>query len=224
MHNPQEAKRADAPRQEPIRQRRGRHAATGPQSRPFGPGTSIYESDVPPLLPEAAPGAPRGTGSRPQPLTAAPSRTSHKGPTASMRARPVRTALLTAAALGLLPLAAIPAAAHAQPQTGGRQHIAVHEGTDPSGPLLAAAHLYCFPAGGDHPDPAGACLKLAMANGDYTRVPAEHRACPRIYQPVTVVAHGTWRGKTTYYQRTYPNQCVANAESGDIFNLTPWRD
>ncbi|KOG51471.1 hypothetical protein ADK76_36095 [Streptomyces griseoflavus] len=102
--------------------------------------------------------------------------------------------------------------------------MAVHEGTDPSGPLLATARLRCFPTGGDHPDPAGSCLKLAMANGDYTRVPPEHRACPRIYQPVTVVAHGTWHGKTTFYQHTYPNQCVANAESSDIFNLTPWRD
>ncbi|MFH8410028.1 SSI family serine proteinase inhibitor [Streptomyces sp. NPDC018019] len=140
-----------------------------------------------------------------------------------MRARPVRTALLAVAALGLLPLAAAPAAAHdAQPETGGRQHIAIHEGTDPSGPVLAAAYLRCFPVGGSHPDPAGACLKLAIADGDYARVAREPRACPKIYQPVTVVAHGTWRGKTTFYKKTYPNQCIANAESGDIFNLTPW--
>ncbi|WP_050515556.1 SSI family serine proteinase inhibitor [Streptomyces rimosus] len=141
-----------------------------------------------------------------------------------MRARSVRTVLPAVAALGLLPLAATPAAAHIPPETGGRQHIAVHAGTDPSGPLLASAHLRCFPTGGSHPDPAGACLKLAMANGDYTRIPPERRVCTRIYEPVTVVAHGTWRGRTTLYQHTYPNQCVANAESGDIFNLTPWRD
>ncbi|MEV5592791.1 SSI family serine proteinase inhibitor [Streptomyces sp. NPDC052496] len=141
-----------------------------------------------------------------------------------MRARPVRTALLAVAALGLLPFAATPATADGRPETGGRQHIAIHEGTDPSGPLLAAAYLRCFPTGGSHPTPEASCLKLALANGDYARVPQAHRACPRIYQPVTVVAHGTWHGRTTAYKHTYPNQCTANAESGDIFNLTPWRD
>ncbi|MFD7664482.1 SSI family serine proteinase inhibitor [Streptomyces sp. NPDC059788] len=141
-----------------------------------------------------------------------------------MRARPVRTALLAVAALGLLPLTAAPVAAEAPPETGGRLHIAVHEGTDPSGPLLAAAYLRCFPTGGSHPAPEASCLKLALANGDLARVPQAHRACPRIYQPVTVVAHGTWHGRTTAYKHTYPNQCTANAESGDIFNLSPWRD
>lgn len=142
-----------------------------------------------------------------------------------MRSRPVRTALLAVAALSLLPFATAPAAAtDAQPETGGRQHIAIHEGTDPSGPLLAAAYLRCFPTGGSHPTPEASCLKLALANGDYARVPQIHRACTKIYQPVTVVTHGTWHGRTTAYQHTYANQCIANAESGDIFNLTPWSD
>lgn len=140
-----------------------------------------------------------------------------------MRARPVRTALLAAAALGLLPLTATPATADAPPETGGRQHIAVHEGTDPAGPVLATASLRCFPTGGDHPAPEASCLKLALANGDYNRVPQITRACLKNYEPVTVVAHGTWHGRTTFFSRTYANQCVANTESGDIFNLTPWR-
>jgi hypothetical protein len=141
-----------------------------------------------------------------------------------VRKSPLSAALLAATAtLGLLPAMAAPAAATPLPMPRGKVTITVHEGMDSTGRVNATAKLTCFPARGTHPRPWRACRLINRANGEFANLPASNRPCPKIYRPVTVVAYGTWQGKPTGFARTYGNQCTANAESSDVFNLTTWR-
>lgn len=141
-----------------------------------------------------------------------------------MRSRTRLATLLATAGLGLLPLAAGPAPATAAPAEAepvGRTVITLHDGTDSTGRVLDSVRLNCFPSrGSTHPRPHLACRVLKRAGGDFAKLPRTDRACPMIYQPVTVVAHGSWKGKPTGFARTYPNKCVAGAESSNVFNLT----
>ncbi|MFI0982602.1 SSI family serine proteinase inhibitor [Streptomyces sp. NPDC021093] len=135
-----------------------------------------------------------------------------------------RAVLPAVAALALLPfLAGSATAAAASPKPEGKLTITVHEGEDSRGAVIGSADLNCYPTSGSHPRPHLTCRKVAAVEGDLRNLTPVERPCPMIYRPVTVVAHGTWKGTPTGFARTYPNQCVANAESDNVFNLMPWR-
>jgi hypothetical protein len=125
------------------------------------------------------------------------------------------------AAGALVLVAAGPAGAAAG--TESEFTITVYNGTDASGGVRATAKLKCLPAGGTHPRPVQACRKLDQANGEFTKLTPARRACRLDYLPVTVVAHGTWKGKTKQFTGTYSNQCMADNASGDVFDLRPER-
>jgi hypothetical protein len=99
----------------------------------------------------------------------------------------------------------------------------------PAGPLgsyvLALRHdagpgieryLYCDPDGGTLIDASRACDQLRSAHGRIERIPARPGACTFQYAPVRVTAHGTWNGRPRYFERTYPNRCVAVRDTGGI--------
>lgn len=55
--------------------------------------------------------------------------------------------------------------------------------------------LTCEPAGGNHPDPAGACRALASQADPFAPVPA-NQMCTQIYGgPATAQVTGRWRGR-----------------------------
>ncbi len=64
--------------------------------------------------------------------------------------------------------------------------------------------LTCDPAGGTHPDPAGACAALAAVKAPFAPLPSD-LACTQIYGgPQTATVTGTYRGKpvNTTFSRT----------------------
>lgn len=138
------------------------------------------------------------------------------------RARPAFAALLlgAAATTGTLAAAAPAPAAQDTQRPIGAFHITLHDGTHLTDPVLARATLNCFPSrGSTHPRPLRACLTLARAGGDLAALPKQNRPCTMIHKPVTVVAEGTWRGRAAGYAHTYPNRCVADAQSAGVFDL-----
>ncbi|SHF43603.1 subtilase-type protease inhibitor [Streptoalloteichus hindustanus] len=89
-------------------------------------------------------------------------------------------------------------------------------------PSPSARHvvLTCEPTGGSHPDPEQACTQLAQVNGDFRDLNTrQDQACTLIYAPVTVTAHGFWRGRPVSYQETFPNECVLNVMTGSVFRF-----
>ncbi|GAA0453492.1 SSI family serine proteinase inhibitor [Streptomyces olivaceiscleroticus] len=142
-----------------------------------------------------------------------------------VRKRRRRAALLAVAALGLLPLttatAATAPAAAAPSQAGPHEaSIVIHAGEGTGGEVIGRATLHCFPTGGTHPRPEAACRALAGVNGDFERLRALPRPCPKIHRPVTVAAKSIWQGNATFVVRGYPNLCVAGADSAGVFDLS----
>ncbi|GAA3442003.1 SSI family serine proteinase inhibitor [Planomonospora venezuelensis] len=87
-------------------------------------------------------------------------------------------------------------------------------------PLSRARHvmLRCDPVSGTHPRGGEACRELAAAGGDPAALtPAGGRACTAEYDPVTVLAVGTWDDKTHRYERTFTNPCATHAATGSVF-------
>ncbi|GAA2615433.1 SSI family serine proteinase inhibitor [Streptomyces axinellae] len=104
----------------------------------------------------------------------------------------------------------------------GRFRITLYEGHHTSGRVVGEADLNCFPsAGSTHPRPEEACAALARVSGDFARLPAHIRRCPRPAHPVTVVAEGTWRTHPRGFAHTYAGLCAAGAESARVFDLSP---
>ncbi|MEV0589448.1 SSI family serine proteinase inhibitor [Nonomuraea sp. NPDC050310] len=109
------------------------------------------------------------------------------------------------------------------PEPRGKATITVHDGGSASGPVRDSATLNCFPTSGTHPRPHHSCRLLDQAQGNFAKLTPDNRPCVLIYDPVTVVAQGTWDGEPTAFTRTYGNQCAANGASGGVFNLHPWQ-
>lgn len=85
---------------------------------------------------------------------------------------------------------------------------------------IASATLECGPAGGSHSQHDRACRTLASVDGDFTQLPKEQILCPMIYAPVTATASGHWHARPVVFAHTYPNRCVANAESASVFDFS----
>ncbi len=86
----------------------------------------------------------------------------------------------------------------------------------PDGEVLGSATLTCSPAGGSHPNAEKACAQLTDAEGDVEKIPPEDRICPRIFDPVVMVAEGTWKGTPRSFKREFPNKCEGIGGTGGI--------
>jgi Subtilisin inhibitor-like len=94
----------------------------------------------------------------------------------------------------------------------GLIQLTIHEGTSSVGDVLEQVDLMCGPEGGPHPKRAEACEALKSVDGDLHLLPGRDGACTRIYQPVTAVAAGLWKGSRMGFERSFGNRCeLANA-------------
>lgn len=82
---------------------------------------------------------------------------------------------------------------------------------------IAATSLTCQPTGGSHPKRDAACAALIAADGDFARIKPRLQRCTMLYAPVDVSAVGTWAGKPVSFHTTYPNKCMADAQSAGVF-------
>ncbi|MCM2577294.1 SSI family serine proteinase inhibitor [Streptomyces meridianus] len=146
-----------------------------------------------------------------------------------MRMRLPRTArpALVAGAL-LVPFLALPAAASPAAPPAGRGpgavqpeahlDLAIHQG-GMNGSVVARAVLACLPVGGTHPHRASACAALERAGADFTAIPANFGSCPTVSSPVTVTANGFWKKKAVDFRKEYPNRCLAERATGEVFRF-----
>ncbi len=84
--------------------------------------------------------------------------------------------------------------------------------------------LRCDPVGGDHPHAQAACRDIAVAAGDFARLPGDpvKGVCGagfELYDPVTVSAAGEWDGVIVDYRKTFENQCKLRVATGLVFDL-----
>ncbi|MGH4034977.1 SSI family serine proteinase inhibitor [Actinomycetota bacterium Odt1-20B] len=80
--------------------------------------------------------------------------------------------------------------------------------------------LRCAPEpSGHHPRAAAACAALDEVHGDFDALRGEPRMCTKEFDPVTVSATGTHRGRMTGWHKTYPNACVLLAQTGPVFDF-----
>ena len=125
----------------------------------------------------------------------------------------------TAAAIAALAIAPMTSAA-AEEMTlpyGGSLQLSVSE----SGPeSQSAVTLNCNPNGGNHPQVEQACDQLSNHSGLVAEIGAGDSMCTMQYKPVTVRAHGVWRGESVKYTETFSNHCVAVRDTGGVlFNF-----
>ena len=67
--------------------------------------------------------------------------------------------------------------------------------------------LTCDPAGGDHPDPEGACLLLASAADRLAPVPPDRRCAQRYFGPERATVVGLWRGTPVHAELRRTDSC-----------------
>ncbi|TNC19969.1 hypothetical protein FG385_31830 [Amycolatopsis alkalitolerans] len=79
--------------------------------------------------------------------------------------------------------------------------------------------LECSPPGGTHPHAESACRTLTAVHGDFGKLPTKQRLCPMIYAPVTATALGHWHARPVVFHQTYPNRCVASAQTANVFDF-----
>jgi hypothetical protein len=99
-----------------------------------------------------------------------------------------------------------------------RLWMSVVNGEDPDGADRSWAVLVCGPDGGTHPRARAACHALREAGGDVHALPAAaERMCAKIYSPVVVEVMGRWRGRLVEYRETFPNRCLMESDTGQVF-------
>ncbi|WP_372343114.1 SSI family serine proteinase inhibitor [Streptomyces sp. KL116D] len=80
--------------------------------------------------------------------------------------------------------------------------------------------LRCEPElAGHHPYAAEACAALDDASGDLDELRGEPRTCTKEFNPVTVSATGTHRGRLTAWHKTFANACALDAATGHVFRF-----
>ncbi|MFF9896175.1 SSI family serine proteinase inhibitor [Streptomyces longispororuber] len=85
---------------------------------------------------------------------------------------------------------------------------------------IRGVRLSCVPEpSGPHPFAGRACAELDQARGDLDALPKENRACTKRFDPVTVSATGTHRGRPVTWHRTYGNACEMAASTGHVFRF-----
>ncbi|MEV0191748.1 SSI family serine proteinase inhibitor [Kitasatospora purpeofusca] len=133
-------------------------------------------------------------------LTAAPA-----GSAATAGAAPASLASATGAGLPAVGTGLRLTVAHGETPVAGTPHVAV---------------LACPPGGTTtHPDPVTACHLLDSVNGDLGRLDVDPGPCNQVYDPYTVTASGTYRGRPLTFQHTYGNHCVLLRTTGAFFDF-----
>ncbi|HEX3826991.1 MAG TPA: SSI family serine proteinase inhibitor [Sporichthyaceae bacterium] len=137
-----------------------------------------------------------------------------------MDARQLRVAVAGAATLlfsmGLVAVDAradSPAPATSSAGTSLLLTVAPQQGTGHS------VTLTC-PAGGTHPNAAGACSALNSAGGDIDKVsPKAGQMCPNFVRPVTASATGTYQKQPLSWSKTFNNACEMQRATNPIFTF-----
>ncbi|MGP4020422.1 SSI family serine proteinase inhibitor [Saccharopolyspora sp. 5N708] len=113
-------------------------------------------------------------------------------------------------------MALVPALANAETAgTGSMMNLTARGET--RGDAFRAALLTCEPAGGSHPHASAACQTLDAVNGDFNLLSGGHSMCPLVYKPVKLTAKGNWHGRPVTFEKTFSNDCVAEAATGKVF-------
>ncbi|MCI2416711.1 SSI family serine proteinase inhibitor [Saccharopolyspora sp. K220] len=109
-----------------------------------------------------------------------------------------------------------PALANAEPAaSGSMMNLTVR--SEMRGDDFRTALLTCEPAGGSHPHASAACQTLDTVHGDLNLLSEGHSMCPLVYKPVKLAAKGSWQGRPVTFEKTYSNDCVAEAATGKVF-------
>lgn len=129
-----------------------------------------------------------------------------------------RTLFAAATIVGAALTPAVASAEPAPPQLS-YLNLAVQPGGDAKS--SRAAVLTCDPSGGTHPKADVACNTLVSADGDFNSLPTGHAntVCPQIYEPVTFTAQGTWRDAPVKFEKQFSNSCVAESQTGQVFQF-----
>jgi hypothetical protein len=135
-----------------------------------------------------------------------------------MRNRLLCSALVACAALASA--GAIPAHADADArQVASTLLFTIANGENPP-QVGRTTVLSCEPADGTHPHAQEACQELATVDGDFDALSVDpKRVCPLVYDPVTVTAEGSWRGRMVQYTKTYGNLCQLEGTTGHVFQF-----
>ncbi|WP_079124634.1 SSI family serine proteinase inhibitor [Streptomyces sp. NBRC 110611] len=131
--------------------------------------------------------------------------------------RRMLAAATVAAALSISALWVAPAQPSAR--NGTYFYMVMYRGGRASGPVESEMTLTCFPEGGNHPDPGGACMALREVGGDFGRLKIAHADCTMEYSPVTIKVLGKWRDQRIKFIRIYPNRCLVAAMSDWVLNF-----
>ncbi|MFI8931088.1 subtilase-type protease inhibitor [Streptomyces sp. NPDC053474] len=132
----------------------------------------------------------------------------------------MRSLLVTSAALLALAASAVPSAAASAegPPPGGRGLFLTLSGDQNT--WIRGVLLRCAPEpSGHHPFAREACAELDRAGGDFDELPHEDRICTKEFDPVTVGATGTFRGRPVAWHKTYGNACELEASTGHVFRF-----
>lgn len=135
------------------------------------------------------------------------------------------TVLFTAAPAGAATAGAAPASHPSAtgtvlPAVGTGLRLTVAHGETPVAGTPHVAVLDCPPGGTTtHPDPITACRLLDSVNGDLGRLDVDPGVCNQLYDPYTVTASGTYRGRPLTFQHTYGNHCVLLRTTGAFFDF-----
>ncbi len=131
-----------------------------------------------------------------------------------------RTAALIATAATVLALGAAGVAAAADDGSAAASSLTLSliPVDNPTGTAKSVT-LECDPDGGTHPDPKAACAALTSVGGDFTRFATVPTNCSNVYAPVTAVEDGIWNGVKVTYHEVFQNDCVAAAETQDVFKF-----
>ncbi|MER5353097.1 SSI family serine proteinase inhibitor [Kitasatospora sp. NPDC002551] len=115
---------------------------------------------------------------------------------------------------------AAPATAPAAAQAEASLRLTVTHGRTPTSGTPHVAILDCPPDSvTTHPDPVTACRLLESVNGDLDQLNVNPGVCTDLYDPYTVTATGTYRGRPLSYQHTYGNHCVLLRTAGAFFDF-----
>ncbi len=128
----------------------------------------------------------------------------------------------TVAAAALIALgAAVPAqAADEAPAPRQRGLFLTVSGSDNT--WVRGVLLRCHPrpdGHGHHPHAAKACAAIGRAKGNFDKLADEPHACTKQYDPVTVTATGTYRGRSVNWHKKYPNACAMDVDTGHVFRF-----
>jgi hypothetical protein len=96
--------------------------------------------------------------------------------------------------------------------------LTIAQGESPE-PVQRATMLRCGTRGGDHPSSTAACRALDAADGNFAALAPKDTVCTLEYRPVTVTAHGVWRGKLVSHEATFGNACELRRTTGQIFDF-----